>query len=76
MAADRAKSPKRQPKGKTPTDWGKVMQFVPDFKGQSVENQLMGLKTPEAVSEARDAVQKKYPRPAGGHGFVGINQVD
>jgi len=54
----------------------KTEQFKPAFKGQTYENKKQGLKTPEAVAKAREDVAKKYPRPAGGHGFIGTNQVD
>ena len=40
------------------------------------ENQNQGLKTLKAVEKARADVAKKYPRPAGGSGFIGTTQVD
>lgn len=54
----------------------KTEQFKPEFKGQTYENQKQGLKTPQAVEKARADVAKKYPRPAGGSGFIGTTQVD
>jgi hypothetical protein len=54
----------------------KTEQFKPAFKGQTYENKKQGLKTPEAVAKAREDVAKKYPRPAGGSGFIGTTQVE
>jgi hypothetical protein len=50
--------------------------FEPAFEGQTYENKQQGLKTPEAVEKSRAGVAKKYPRPKGGSGFIGTNQVD